>query len=72
MKLKNNIERLYLVGEEGETLTIEYNNLGEPFREGVSFTIRNHDWMSVMLDKEDTKKVADKLAALLGMKLVNK
>lgn len=57
---------LELIGEDGESLRVEWDNRGEPYREGVSLTFEDGKaHLMVFLDTEETKQLRDKLNELL-------
>jgi len=63
--------RVELCGIDGGRLAVEYDNLGEPFREGVllSFeddSVQTGNWIGVMLDPEDAVKLRDAINGLIG------
>lgn len=53
-------------GQDGGTLRLHRDNLGEPYREGVRICLeREGSEMTVMLDKESCLELAEKLAAFV-------
>lgn len=49
-----------LLGEEGSTLTVGYDNRGEPYREGVSFCLDVpycHGSRYVFIDQREVKEL---------------
>ena len=39
MRAIRNVGRLELRGEEGDSLTVTYDNRGEPYREGITLSL---------------------------------
>ncbi len=60
-------DRVTLSSLSGESkLTVEYDNLGEPFREGVLLTIDDEsNYVGVLLDRDDVIRLRDALSNLL-------
>lgn len=55
-------------GLDGSKLRVEYDNMGEPFREGIRLTIEGEcdcACSSVLLNEEDAATLQDVLRALL-------
>jgi len=69
MKIQSKVRPL-VVTEEGRTVTIQYDNRGEPFREGVGITFESEHskepavW--VLLDVREVVLLRDKLNEFLG------
>jgi len=62
--------RLELTGIDGGRLAVEYDNIGEPFREGVLLSFEDDsvptgNWVGVLLDVEDAVKLRDALSGLV-------
>jgi len=60
-------KRIRLDGVDANTsLTIEYDNRGEPYREGLSFEIEdNGEWVRVMLERYELGKLKAAIDAAL-------
>jgi hypothetical protein len=63
----SNIKKIRLDGEDTNTsFTIEYDNRGEPYREGLSFEIEdNGEWVRVMLERYELGKLKAAIDAAL-------
>lgn len=64
-----NIGSITMRGIDGSKLRVEYDNMGEPFREGIRLTIEHEcddACCSVLLSEEDAATLQDILGALLS------
>jgi len=60
-------QRLTLQGEDGATLTFGYENRGDPYREGVEFSVddpRNGKYVHVFVEEWEAKQLRDVLNKL--------
>ncbi len=66
MKVKMNMDAAEVFeGEDGSTLSIYYDNKGEPFREGASFDLQqDNQQVRVFLEESETKRLRDVLLKL--------
>lgn len=59
---------LHTEDEHGGSVTVEYDNMGEPYREGITITLRSlygTDWLRAFLETHEVIKLRDKLNELL-------
>jgi|GEM_PF-2787437 len=61
MKVNRHIGAKIFRGEDGDSLTIRYDNRGEPFREGVNIELQDDDYngVSIFLDERELKELKD-------------
>lgn len=56
--------------EDANTVSVQYSNRGEPYREGVELTFADDSWnkphVAVLLEDDEVVKLRDKLNAYLG------
>ena len=67
MKVLRNMARLELVGDGGDTLTVHYDNRGEPYREGITLDLHNEmlqQGMGVFLTNQEARELRDHLNAM--------
>lgn len=67
MKVLRNIKRLELVGDDGDTLTVHYDNRGEPYREGITLDLHNEmlqKGIGVFLTNREALELRDHLNAM--------
>lgn len=68
-KIKSGIRRLEIDGQGGGSVKLFYDNIGEPYREGVAFDVQSEDdWVRVLMDVNDVRKMRNKLNEFLGEK----
>lgn len=66
-KIVTGTKALRIDGLGGGVVRVSHDNLGEPYREGVSFDVNADDsWCSVLMDATDVRLLRDKLTEFLG------
>lgn len=70
MKTNNKIKSVIFNGEDGDTLTIEYDNVGDPYYDGIRIQYYSGDVNMysphMFLQQNEIKKLSDFLITLLG------
>lgn len=68
MKVNSNVRPVKFHGEDGETLTVRPSNMGEPFRDGMDFTIESgDDYFGAFLTQGEIRRLHNKLGEYLNV-----
>jgi len=66
-KIQQVVSPLEIYGEAGGSVKLFYDNMGEPFREGVAFDVRDEDYhCRVLMCPRDVQRMRDKLDEFLN------
>ena len=68
MKVNSKVKPVVFIGEEGAQVSFEYDNMGEPFREGVSIVVESEygeKHFSAFFDETETRLIHSFLTELL-------
>lgn len=73
MKFRMDKVRPLIFTEDDHELIVHYSNRGEPFRDGVEFVFDRMDAcpISVLLDRDEVKRLRDKLTEFLGESVIS-
>jgi hypothetical protein len=67
MKVNSNVRPVKFHGEGGETLTVRPSNMGEPYRDGMDFTVEDgDDYFGAFLTASEIKRLHAKLGEYLN------
>jgi hypothetical protein len=67
MRIDRGIKRVDFEGEDGDTLSVHYDNRGDPYRQGVTLDLRNadtQDSVGVFLESREACELRDLLNRL--------
>lgn len=66
MRVDRSKAKLELQGEDGDRLVVQYDNMGEPFREGISLALKQEyaTEVSVFLEESEARQLRDLLNML--------
>ena len=69
MRVNDKIKPVVFTGEDNSRLSISRSNMGEPYRDGVDFSIEHDDnYVSVFVETWELESMRDFLIGYLGGK----
>jgi hypothetical protein len=69
MKVSGSVAPVKFTGEDGEKITIRPSNMGEPYRDGIDFTIESGDqYFGAFLEVYEVKRLYEMLGEYLNIK----
>ena len=69
MNVNSGVKPVRFMGESGEQLTIRQSNMGEPYRDGIDFTIESgDDYFGAFIEVREVRRLHEMLGEYLNIK----